>query len=119
MRYRVHDCRDVTRFSVSVSVPARLSELERELSTIQLEQRQLQQQLGQNERELSELQARYEGCVCRRQQLEGGIKRASARLQRCTRLTTVLADEDSRWSAKIKVRRVPRPGWVAAKKSKG
>lgn len=81
----------------------RLSELERELSTIQLEQRQLQQQLGQNERELSELQARYEGCVCRRQQLEGGIKRASARLQRCTRLTTVLADEDSRWSAKIKV----------------
>ncbi|KAK8381811.1 hypothetical protein O3P69_015079 [Scylla paramamosain] len=81
----------------------RLSEMERELSTIQLEQRQLQQQLGQNERELSELQARYEGCVCRRQQLEGGIKRASARLQRCTRLTTVLADEDSRWSAKIKV----------------
>lgn len=77
--------------------------MERELSTIQLEQRQLQQQLGQNERELSELQARYEGCVCRRQQLEGGIKRASARLQRCTRLTTVLADEDSRWSAKIKV----------------
>lgn len=63
----------------------------------------MQQQLGQNERELSELQARYEGCVCRRQQLEGGIKRASARLQRCTRLTTVLADEDSRWSAKIKV----------------
>lgn len=81
----------------------RLSELERELTTAQLEQRQFQQQLGQCERELSELQARYEACVCRRQQLEGGIKRATARLQRCTRLTTVLADEDSRWSAKIKV----------------
>ncbi|KAK3885101.1 hypothetical protein Pcinc_010652 [Petrolisthes cinctipes] len=81
----------------------KLAEAERELTTAQLEQRQFQQQLGQCERELSELQARYEGCVCRRQQLEGGIKRATARLQRCTRLTTVLADEDSRWSAKIKV----------------
>ncbi|KAK4328017.1 hypothetical protein Pmani_001491 [Petrolisthes manimaculis] len=82
----------------------KLAEAERELTTAQLEQRQFQQQLGQCERELSELQARYEGCVCRRQQLEGGIKRATARLQRCTRLTTVLADENSRWSAKIKVR---------------
>nr|XP_027212731.1 uncharacterized protein LOC113805867 [Penaeus vannamei] len=80
----------------------KLVELERELNGLQLDQRQLQQQLGQSERELAELQARYEACVCRRQQLDGGIKRATARLQRCTRLTTVLADEDSRWSAKIK-----------------
>ncbi|XP_066941286.1 LOW QUALITY PROTEIN: uncharacterized protein [Macrobrachium rosenbergii] len=87
-----------------------LGEAERDLNTLQLEQRQLQQQLGQCERELSELQARYEACVCRRQQLEGGIKRATARLQRCTRLTTVLADEDSRWSAKIKTLMVEAEG---------
>ncbi|CAL4143927.1 unnamed protein product, partial [Meganyctiphanes norvegica] len=79
----------------------KLGEAERDLNTMQLEQRQLQQQLGQCERELSEFQARYEGCMCRRQQLEGAIKRATARLQRCTRLTTVLADEDSRWTTKI------------------
>ncbi|XP_068222058.1 dynein axonemal heavy chain 6-like [Palaemon carinicauda] len=88
----------------------KLVDSERDLNTLQLEQRQLQQQLGQCERELSELQARYEACVCRRQQLEGGIKRATARLQRCTRLTTVLADEDSRWSAKIKTLMVEAEG---------
>ena len=36
----------------------RLVELERELNGLQLEQRQMQQQLGQSERELAELQAR-------------------------------------------------------------
>ncbi|KAB7494296.1 hypothetical protein Anas_03914, partial [Armadillidium nasatum] len=50
-----------------------------------------------DERSLSEQGARYDACVCRRQQLEGAVKRASGRLQRCSRLATVLADEHVIW----------------------
>lgn len=58
---------------------------------------------GQAERSLSEQGAQYDACVCRRQQLEGAVKRASGRLQRCTRLATVLADEYTRWQKFVKV----------------
>ena len=63
-----------------------------------------QQALAQVEAKIEMLQATYDRSVSEKEELSKNIQTTADRLERASKLTTALADEQVRWDETVKVR---------------
>uniref|UniRef100_A0A1X7UKU1 AAA+ ATPase domain-containing protein n=2 Tax=Amphimedon queenslandica TaxID=400682 RepID=A0A1X7UKU1_AMPQE len=73
-----------------------------ELNKMMSELKEKQAALGEVEAKIAQLQASYEKSVAEKEELTKNIRQTQARLQRASKLTTGLADEQIRWSESVK-----------------
>ena len=82
----------------------RLAAAEAELESVMGLLREKQGKLADVEAQIALLQTQYDDSVSEKHKLEKNIGQTAARLKRASKLTTALADEQSRWEISVMVR---------------
>ena len=82
----------------------RLREAETVLERVMTQLKEKQDALAEVEAKITALQNQYDRSVAEKEELSRNIQQTADRLQRASKLTSALADEEIRWDLSVKVR---------------
>ena len=82
----------------------RLREAQAVLDKVMTQLKEKQDALAEVEAKIAALQNQYDRSVAEKEELSRNIQQTADRLQRASKLTTALADEEIRWDLSVKVR---------------
>ena len=95
----------VASFLLHPSSPLlRLREAETVLERVMTQLKEKQDALAEVEAKITALQNQYDRSVAEKEELSRNIQQTADRLQRASKLTSALADEEIRWDLSVKVR---------------
>ena len=83
--------------------PKRLKTAQEELDKVMAQLKSKQDALAEVEAKIASLQAMYTKSLSEQEELSKNIQTTADRLQRASKLTTALADEQVRWDETVKV----------------